>query len=229
MCLMHKNDPYGKVLLKQSDKQSDKQIINFASKFARLLPYQFDTIVASLEELLREKVVYFEGDFLCQKRMIEDNELSLTRSKSGSKGGKKTQEKIKKVAKAKNKANSEIEYENEITVLGSKNTVEAMEVKKSQFPKPEDFNGLPEIKIGSAIQLISTTARVQISTDDVNGLWNVFKDQNLTGKKFYQDEGAVYSHFLNWIRTQPFKNNPSKTTYEDAVTKARKNFKPIKE
>lgn len=114
-----------------------------------------------------------------------------------------------------------------VLVLETSNTVETAEVKKSQFPKPEDFNGLPEMKIGSAIQLIATTARVDIDSTDVTGLWSVFKDQNLTGKKFYQDEAAVYSHFLNWIRTQPFKDKPKRTSQDEKLNEARRTFKPI--
>lgn len=118
MCLMHKNDPYGKVLLKQKDKQSGEQIPDFASKFARILPYDLPTILSALRELISEKVVYLEGDFLCQKRMIRDNEISLIRSNSGSKGGKKTQEKNNFFAKANDKAKKQAnsEYENEYNI-----------------------------------------------------------------------------------------------------------------
>lgn len=69
-------------------------------------------------------------------------------------------------------------------------------------PKPENFNGLPEIKIGSVIQLFKITKQTDISNDDVSGLWEIFKIQNLNGKKFYEDEDAVYSHFINWTKNQ---------------------------
>jgi len=69
-------------------------------------------------------------------------------------------------------------------------------------PKFSDFNGLPEIKIGSVIQLFKITKQTDISNEDVKGLWEIFKDQNLTGKKFYEDEDAVYSHFINWTKKQ---------------------------
>lgn len=90
-----------------------------------------------------------------------------------------------------------------------------------QFPKPENFNGLPEIKIGSAIQLIKITQKVDIKSDEILAMWGVFKDQNLTGKKFYQDENAVYQHFTNWVKTQKFNNGtefkPTKQTRVDAL------------
>jgi len=68
------------------------------------------------------------------------------------------------------------------------------------MPLPENFNGLPELKTGAVIQLLKITKQVDVSTDQVTGLWEVFKIQNLTGKKYYQDEDAVYSHFINWAK-----------------------------
>jgi len=79
-------------------------------------------------------------------------------------------------------------------------------------PKPENFNGLPEIKIGSVIQLFKITKQTDISKQDVSGLWEVFKIQNLTGKKFYEDEDAVYSHFINWSKNQKIENGTDKPT-----------------
>ena len=119
MCLLHKSDTYGGILLKQKDKQNSSTILNFASKFAKLLPISLLEITNAITELLDEKVLTIEGDFLFQKRMVKDNEISEKRSYSGRYGGLKTQSKHKKTgnnnagnfAKAKIEANTE--YENE--------------------------------------------------------------------------------------------------------------------
>lgn len=115
MCILHKSDEYGKLLLKQKDKQDAKHLKNFALKLLKQMPYQLDIIEKSLEELINEKVIYIEGDYLFQKRMVKDNDISLKRSESGKKGGKKTQF-ASQFAKAKTQANteSESEYENDI-------------------------------------------------------------------------------------------------------------------
>lgn len=105
MCIMHKSEEYGKILLKQKDKQTTEQVKNFASKLAKQMPYSFEVVASSLAELLTEKVLFIEGDFLCQKRMIMDNSVSLVRSKAGKKGGEFAQAKIK----AKPRANTENE------------------------------------------------------------------------------------------------------------------------
>ncbi len=110
MCVMHKSDPYGTILLRQKDKQTGQQITDFATKLARHFPYTLDSILLALEELLNEKCLFIEGDLLVQKRMVKDGELSLTRSKTGSQGGKATKEKHKKFALAKKAANTESEY-----------------------------------------------------------------------------------------------------------------------
>lgn len=78
-------------------------------------------------------------------------------------------------------------------------------------PLPEHFNGLPETNIGKVIELVSITQRVTLTNEDVKTLWGVFKIQNLTGENYYSNEGKVYSHFLNWAKTQKFKDNAGKT------------------
>ena len=125
MCLMHKSEHYGKILLKQKDKQkikqstqqSIKQVDLFASKVAKFLPYDLHEVRNALEELIEEGVLQIDGDFLCQKRMVKDGNISDLRAKSGLKGGQKSSQKRKKFASdfavAKSQANSEYEYDNE--------------------------------------------------------------------------------------------------------------------
>ncbi len=123
MCLMHKSERYGEILLRQKDRQSDQQILNFAGKLARQMPYDTGTIARSLAELLDEGVLSIDGDRLFQRRMVKDNEISEKRSAAGAKGamqkngyGKgpsKTPGKHGGKAGAKHPANSENEIESE--------------------------------------------------------------------------------------------------------------------
>lgn len=116
MCLMHKSETYGKILLRQKDRQSDRQIFNFAVKLARQMPYSVEVIERSLSELLEENVISLDGDTLYQKRMVKDAENSSTKAKSGKKGAEKTNKKRKfaeDFAAAKVPANSENEIESE--------------------------------------------------------------------------------------------------------------------
>ena len=116
LCVLHKMEEYGTILLKQSDKQSNKQTKNFAIKFAKQITFPVETIEEALVELLDNGVMSLDGDILFQKRMVKDNKLSIIRAESGKKGGETTWKKpsfAKANAKAKTIANSESEYENE--------------------------------------------------------------------------------------------------------------------
>lgn len=119
MCIMHKTDEYGTILLKQKDKQTDNQYLNFAVKLAKYMPYKADVIIAGLIELIEEGVLIIDGDKLIQKRMVRDNYISEVRSDAGREGGKKSgfaKAKTKAKHEAKSTANTEYEYENEIVI-----------------------------------------------------------------------------------------------------------------
>lgn len=147
MCLMHKQEQYGKILLKQKYKQTtkqtteqtDKQILFFARQLDISLPYSVDVIYSALTELIREKVLLLDGDFLVQKRMEKDGILSEIRASAGKRGGKTTHNFAKAKLKANTQANTqakgqantenEIEYENEI----ENEYVNASEKKEVEF------------------------------------------------------------------------------------------------
>ena len=121
MCILHKSEHYGKILLKQKYKQNENMCLNFASMLLRQMPYMMSEIHDGLEELLDNKIIEIDGDYLLQKRMVKDGELSEKRAVAGQKGGKKTYgfclSKYKSKAQSKSiskiEANSENENENE--------------------------------------------------------------------------------------------------------------------
>lgn len=103
MCAMHKSKEYGTILLKQKNKQTNDQIENFALKLQKHMHFPLTVIYDALIELIYEDVLQLDvkNNKILQKRMIKDNRLSIIRSESGSKGGKKTQ-----LALAKKEANT---------------------------------------------------------------------------------------------------------------------------
>lgn len=119
MCVMHKSQTYGQILLKQKDKQNESTIKNFAFKLARQMPYSVAVIEHSLVELIEEKVIAVEGDVLFQKRMVNDGKLSDIRAlaaksrKEGSKTEANPVEFASDFAPAKSGTNSESENESE--------------------------------------------------------------------------------------------------------------------
>lgn len=118
MCLMHKSEYYGKILLKQKYKQEKNFASCFACQVSKNLLFPTTIVEAAFEELLAENVLKIEGDFLIQKRMVRDNEISCLRASAGKRGGIKTgkflkKNKAEKFAKAKSEAKHENEYTTE--------------------------------------------------------------------------------------------------------------------
>lgn len=113
MCIMHKSEEYGKILLKQKDKQSSNQIQNFVYKLVKQFPYSEKILFDSFTELIDEKVIYIDGDYLCQKRMVKDNDISIKRASAGKKGGGNPNF-VNKLVKTKKQTNTVIENEDEI-------------------------------------------------------------------------------------------------------------------
>ena len=109
MCLMHKSEEYGTILLQQKFKQNPSTCQNFAEKLDNHLPYKVDVIFRSLVELVENGVLTIEGDRMVQRRMIRDFAVSNARSEAGKKGGFATAN-----SSAKCIANTEYEYEDEI-------------------------------------------------------------------------------------------------------------------
>ena len=83
LCLMHKSEDYGRVKFKRT---SGSVASDVTDKLARHLPYPRSEILSGVSELLDAGVVYIEGEFLCQKRMIKDGSLSEMRSAMGKRG-----------------------------------------------------------------------------------------------------------------------------------------------
>ena len=151
LCLLHKSDPYGTILLKQNDKPDLNFASNFASKIMKLLPIERDVLIAAITELVNEKCLTIEGNKLFQKRMVRDNEISLIRSETGKKGGLKTQ----KIAKAKVKANTEYEYVYENVYendLDKKEVQEKEKIKDYKMVFEEFRKSYPGTKRGLEIE-----------------------------------------------------------------------------
>lgn len=151
MCLLHKCEIYGKFLLNQRYKQNSNQIFNFACNFARHLPYTTEEIEKGLVELINNNVLYIEGDYLCQKRMVKDGEISLKRALAGSKGGNpnlkksdvcltKNTSKIASKIEAKLQPNSDNENDNEYIEDNIENKKEGLREEEKEKKKKPTFS-----------------------------------------------------------------------------------------
>lgn len=89
MCVMHKSEQYGVFAIREKDRISDDISDDFARVFSFFSPYSQEVIHRAFQELLDEGVLYIYRNWLCQKRMIKDAELSEKRAKSGKLGAQK--------------------------------------------------------------------------------------------------------------------------------------------
>lgn len=124
----------------QSKIQSN--VILFAKRLQRNMPFELHEIAEGLNELIEENVITVEGETLYQRRMVRDGEISEKRSNIGALGGRPTAEKDEEKSKtkskseskneskseSKNKANSEYEYEYENNNIN----IEEKEVKEKR-------------------------------------------------------------------------------------------------
>lgn len=158
------------------------------------------------------------------------------RSISGKLGGIKSGEARRKTKLIEaNEANASITKQNEaneavtVNVTVDDNVIKE-KINKKDFvktnwntsPISETFGLLPEKKIKASQEIVFLTSRVRVIDEDIGRLWEVFKIQNLTGKNYYANEDKVYSHFINWIKTQKFDNRKSVTNRQanaDALTR----------
>lgn len=191
MCVMHRENEYGSFLLEQKFKQSEQQIFNFATVFAKLLPFTFDDILPCLIELIDKKILVIDGDILRCNRMVKDAELSITRSKTGSKGGKKTAKRNKEFAKAKTVANTAI----------------AIEVETISILKP--IEGWIEKYSLDEKWLADCGKSLSIGIPTVMKLMGKFKTHLGTQKVDEKTEKDFRTHFVNWSRKQKGVNQPS--------------------
>ncbi|MGV3695528.1 hypothetical protein [Flavobacterium sp.] len=144
---MHKEATYGKILLKQKFKQTEKQIQNFALQIAKVSAFDFAEIESPLTELVSEGVLIIQDDYLICKRMVRDGEISEARSKAGKSGG--VSNKKKNFAYANNEAKPEAKdqtnqeanlvIENEVVsvIENEIEIVTAVEVEKPKKAKSE--------------------------------------------------------------------------------------------
>lgn len=89
LCILHKQDEYGKIQLKAKYKQDKSKLKGFSEMLSKQMPFTYTEILDALEELVDEKVLILIKDTLLQKRMVKDSDLSQARAKAGAIGGKK--------------------------------------------------------------------------------------------------------------------------------------------
>lgn len=71
----------------------------------------------------------------------------------------------------------------------------------TQFPGPKIKLDLPDVKADAALEMLLINGAKALPSH-IPRLWKVFKTQYFTGFKFYRHPNDVFSHFINWSKSQ---------------------------
>ncbi len=66
---------------------------------------------------------------------------------------------------------------------------------------------LDKTKGGAVIQLFKFSKNHNLTEVQLELLWGIFKAQNFNGEKYYASKNEVFSHFINWSKTQNVTGN----------------------
>ena len=178
LCVLHKQEVYGKILFKQNAKQQVSSIEYYASILVRQIQCQTEDMIDAINELIENRVLVIDDESIYQKRMVKDGEISETRSAAGKKGGGNPnlyKQNPKQNGEQKDKQNTENEIEDE-----SEDDIEIVNYKKVLLSEitAEAFENLnPEyIEITKAFQnlfranLIEAGASTKV-VDSAKGIW----------------------------------------------------------
>lgn len=199
MCILHKQEDYGTILLKQKDKICLNKISNFALKFAKLLPFDFKIIEEALNELIDEGVLIIEDDKIYQKRMVKDFQISLKRINAAKNGGGNPVL-FKQKDKQKDKQNPEIE----------------IEIENIDFNKLKDSTNLINnsekfdfSKLKSNTQVLETIFRKSVTANNYPVKYDRFielLDEFISTQQLNENQPKnqidFKNHFDNWIAIQ---------------------------
>lgn len=143
LCVLHRENEYGKILLRQKFKQKSSNCLNFAEQLACILPFDVRDIEAGLRELLAEDVLKIEGDYLISEKLESLADISQKRSKAGKKGGIKSSKKMRDFAKAKVQANTENENDIETDI----NNKEGVQNENARKMHESRISGVEEVEV----------------------------------------------------------------------------------
>lgn len=201
LCILHKQDEYGCILFKQKDKQTDDKLRNFALKFAKLLPFDSNTIYDALIELVDENVLIIEGDKLYQKRMVKDGQISMSRSIAGKTGGGNPIL-FKQKDKQKDKQNTEDEIEDGIEFIDSSGTNSSSSIITTG--EKFDYSILKgnHQRIESWYRATVTANGLTVDFDRFTSLLDKFCQRQESLAKPYKNINDYVDHFVNWVEIQ---------------------------
>lgn len=202
MCVLHKQHEYGTLTVKEKNNIHSDVILNFSEMIKKHTHFTLDEIDSALKQLIDEEVVTIKGNKLIQKRMVRDNEISLTRA-NAAKG-------IKKDGTKAIPTKQGFDF--------TKNTAQPVEKQpfrkeladeKFEFFKAQEA-WLNEVAYQFGQPLSGMTEKLRAFCKELNN------KEILESKS----DADFKTHFINWLRKQP------DLKVKEEQIKARITFKP---
>lgn len=162
------------------------------------------TIIQNFDLFIIEDESFFSNRLI--SHLNKRKEISISNSEKGKLSAEKR--KTTTVQQQLNNGSTTDEQKKRKERKVKENKVKEITTPKSgSFYKYIDFNELPEQYIRSVIEQMKIQKQKDIEKNVVVSMWEIFKTQNLTGDKFYNNTNEVYRHFTNWIKNQKFESN----------------------
>jgi uncharacterized protein YdaU (DUF1376 family) len=167
-------------------------------------------VVGQIWDKIKHKFIQDEqGNWFNERLELEkEKRKNFTKSRRNNISGNNQHKKQKNnVAHMDGHMTTHMENENE-------NVNENIIILKGKKFLNTDFQFLPENYIITITEQMFILKQQRIEENQINHLWEAFKLDNLTGEKYYNSEKEVYQHFVNWIKTQKFEKNETRTHAE---------------
>lgn len=82
----------------------------------------------------------------------------------------------------------------------------------NQFPGKSELElELPDVQANCALELLVLNG-TKAERPHIDRLWQVFKNQHFTGKKYYHSPEDAFHHFINWAKTQKINGASQEST-----------------
>ena len=167
-------------------------------------------VVGRIWDKIKHKFIQDEqGNWFNERLELEkEKRKNFTKSRRNNISGNNQHKKQKNnVAHMDGHMTTHMENENE-------NVNENIIILKGKKFLNTDFQFLPENYIITITEQMFILKQQRIEENQINHLWEAFKLDKLTGEKYYNSEKEVYQHFVNWIKTQKFEKNETRTHAE---------------
>jgi uncharacterized protein YdaU (DUF1376 family) len=168
----------------------------------RLTEKQFIQVAGGIDPDIREKFFRDTDGKFYNKRLEAEIDRRKAYAESRRKNVKKRYDDSTRVPTSVPTSVVRMETENE-----TENETKILLPKGGFMADATHFSiTLNPVQLGASVEYISLTKHKKVTTDFVLRLFDIFKIKEFTGKKWYNSEGDVFTHFLNHLKYEKIED-----------------------